>query len=92
MKLQCGPITVIIIALLCLAGGFGLGKVTQPITINQISNSQSTSISTSASMSGSILVNNERRVDAVVINMNSTTNIQVITISNGVTNVFNDKF
>lgn len=87
MKLQCGIIPIIIAFVIGLGGGFALGKVTQPITVNNISNSQATSISTSASMSGSILVNNGRRVDAVVINMNSSTNIQIMTVSNGVTNI-----
>jgi hypothetical protein len=66
--------------------GLGVGKLTQPITINNVAVSESTSISSSTSMSGSILINNDRRVDTIIIDYDGVTNVKRMYVTNGVTN------
>ncbi len=86
MKMQCGVLAVVLIGLLCLGGGFAIGKMTQPITIINKSESHSYSSADSISVSGTITVNNDGTFGIVSIDMDNLTNISVTTVSNGVTN------
>ncbi len=86
MRLQCGVVAIILVGLLCLGGGFAIGKMTQPITIINKSESHSYSSSDSISVSGTITVNNDGTFGIVSIDMDQITNIMVTTVSNGVTN------
>ena len=87
MKLQCSVLVVVLVGVLCMGGGFAIGKATQPITINNISHSESTSISSSASMSGSILVQNDKKIDVIKLNISGVTNLTIVDVTNGVTNI-----
>ncbi len=86
MKLNCGVVAVVLVGLLCLGGGFAIGKMTQPVTIIKNSESHSYSSADSISVSGTITVNNDGTFGIVSIDMDNLTNISVTTVSNGVTN------
>ena len=85
--MQCGVVAIVLVGLILFGGGFSIGKVTQPITVINQSESHSTSIANAISMAGNVTVVNGNRVDNIRINIKGITNVMITTISNGVTNI-----
>jgi len=86
MKMQCSVLAIILVGVLCMGAGFGIGKATQPITVNNISESRSYSSSDAISVSGTITVNNDGVFGVVVVDMDGYTNVMITTVSNRITN------
>lgn len=86
MRLQCGVVAVVLVGILCLGGGFLIGKMTQPVTIINQSESHSYSSADSISVSGTITVNNDGTFGIVTIDLENLTNVSITTVSNKVTN------
>lgn len=85
-KLNCDPITIIIIIVLSLGVGFTGGWFTSPKEINQYQYIEQTQIQTQYQAQGQITIVGTRETKSVQVEISGVTNIQVFAVTNGVTN------
>ncbi|OHD53937.1 MAG: hypothetical protein A2Y33_12260 [Spirochaetes bacterium GWF1_51_8] len=85
--LKCDPVTVVILLILGLGGGFALGYFTAPKEINeyQYITQQQTQMQAQGQMT--VTVVDGKALQSVTIQLEGMTNIRFLTVSNGVTNV-----
>jgi len=70
-----------------MGGGFAIGKMTQPITVNNISTATSISQANSYAVSGTITIRDKNATGLVMLSIKGLTNINAYTVINGVTNI-----
>jgi len=87
MKLKCDVILLIIFFIIGAGGGFTLGYVSAPKEITNIQNIEQTQIQTQAQGQVQITVIDGRKLQSVSVQIDGLTNIEVITVTNGATNV-----
>ncbi|NPV00697.1 MAG: hypothetical protein HPY53_04870 [Brevinematales bacterium] len=86
MTLKCDVILIIIFFIIGAGGGFSLGYVSAPKEITNIQNIEQTQIQTQAQGQVTVTVAGGRELQSVQVQLDSLTNITVLTVTNGVTN------
>jgi hypothetical protein len=86
MTLKCDVILIIIFFIIGAGGGFSLGYVSAPKEIVNIQNIEQTQIQTQAQGQVTVTVVGGRELQMVQVQLDSLTNIEVLTVTNGVTN------